>query len=374
MQQRRIMFLTLTTFSSTGGIEKFNRAFLKALFQLQASLSLRVYGAGMYDNTVDDRYIPEIQFRPFKSHRIWFIIHHLFRFFSTDELILGHLNLALMGRLFKLLFPRKRLLVICHGIEVFDEVSTLKKQVLQAADIILCVSNFTRDQLITKQGIAADKVVVFPNTIDPLFVLPQQFNKPQYLLQRYHIAANEKVLFTLTRLNHEEGYKGYDKILSTLPALLQHGFQFKYILAGKADAQENENVLLLIKKFNLEQHVILTGFIADEEVTDHYLLADVFVMPSKGEGFGIVYLEAMACGLPVIAGNKDGSTEALQFGKLGTLIDPDDADALAAALATTLRQTHQPQEVQQNMLQYFSFELFTQRLQTVLQQRSFEAA
>jgi phosphatidyl-myo-inositol dimannoside synthase len=112
--------------------------------------------------------------------------------------------------------------------------------------------------------------------------------------------------------------------------------------------------------------VLMPGFVADEEVTDHYLLADVFVMPSKGEGFGIVYLEAMACGLPVIAGNKDGSTEALQFGELGTLIDPDDADELAAALVKALTTVHYSSEVQQNMLQYFSFERFKERLQAVI--------
>lgn len=112
--------------------------------------------------------------------------------------------------------------------------------------------------------------------------------------------------------------------------------------------------------------MILTGFIADEEVTDHYLLADVFVMPSKGEGFGIVYLEAMACGLPVIAGNKDGSTEALQFGKLGTLINPDDEDELLQALQTRLQQPSNPLQVQQQMLEYFAFPKFRERLHKVL--------
>ena len=374
MQQRRMMFLSLTTFSSTGGIEKFNRAFLKAMIQLQTTLSLSVYAAGMYDRNVDNRYIPEKQFRPFYGQRIRFVISHLYQFFKTDELILGHLNLALLGKLFKLLFPQKKLIVICHGIEVFDEVAGSKKKVLQQADVVLCVSNYTKEQLITKQGIAAHKIVVFPNTIDPFFELPQQFNKPQHLLQRYSIDANEKVLFTLTRLNHAEGYKGYDKILKALPALIQKGIQFKYILAGKADEMEKEQVMQLVKQLKLEQHVILTGFIADEEVTDHYLLADVYVMPSKGEGFGVVYLEAMACGLPVIAGNKDGSTEALQFGKLGILIDPDDEQALKAAIIASLSKDHQPQMVQQNMLKYFSFEQYTQRLKNVLQNTSVEAA
>jgi glycosyltransferase involved in cell wall biosynthesis len=90
-------------------------------------------------------------------------------------------------------------------------------------------------------------------------------------------------------------------------------------------------------------------------------------MPSKGEGFGIVYLEAMACGLPVIAGNKDGSTEALQFGKLGTLIDPDSSVELTDALVKALTTVSNSREVQQNMLQYFSFERFKERLKQVVE-------
>ena len=79
----------------------------------------------------------------------------------------------------------------------------------------------------------------------------------------------------------------------------------------------------LVEEKNLTNNFILTGYIEDKELTDHYLLADVFVMPSTQEGFGIVFLEALVCGLPVIAGNKDGSVDALLNGKLGKLIDPD---------------------------------------------------
>jgi len=65
------------------------------------------------------------------------------------------------------------------------------------------------------------------------------------------------------------------------------------------------------------------GSVASELLVDYYNLCDIFIMPSKGEGFGIVFLEAMACGKPVIGGNLDGSTEPLMNGKLGFMVDPD---------------------------------------------------
>ena len=228
---------------------------------------------------------------------------------------------------------------------------------------MLAVSNFTKEQLINVQQISSKKISIFPNTLDPYFELPNRFSKPGYLNKRYGIKEGDNILFTLTRLNSNEGYKGYDKVIRVLPMLLQQGIQVKYILAGKADAAEEQRMKALISELKLEQHVMMPGYIADEEVTDHYLLSDVFVMPSKGEGFGIVYLEAMACGLPVIAGNKDGSTEALQFGALGTLINPDDTNELYTAIKTVVQQSNDPQQLQQKMLNFFSFEKFTERLQ-----------
>ena len=249
----------------------------------------------------------------------------------------------------------------------FQGSTGMKKTVLKKADQILAVSTFTKQQLIEQQQLEAEKITVFPNTIDPYFQLPSQFSKPAYLQQRYGIAADEKIIFTLTRLNSSEGYKGYDTLISVLTQLVQQHIPFKYILAGKADAAELQRMQALIASLGLEDNVIMPGFVADEEVTDHYLLADVFAMPSKGEGFGIVYLEAMACGLPVIAGNKDGSTEALQFGELGTLVDPDSSDELTEALVKALTTEHNSREVQQNMLKYFSFERFKERLKQVVE-------
>lgn len=367
MKEKRILFLVLTAFSHMGGIEKFNRALIKALMDLSVPLSLRNSLAGMYDDRFDAQYTQGALYQVFGGQKIRFVFSALMQAFKQDVIILGHLNLALIGVLIKLVAPKKKLIVICHGIEVFEPVSGLKKKVLEKADQVLAVSNYTKQQLVTKQGLAAEKITVFPNTIDPFFHFSADFTKPAYLQQRYGIAANEKVIYTLTRLNSSEGYKGYDTLVTVLPELLKKNIPFKYILAGKADVTELQRMQTLIASLGLEDKVMMPGFIADEEVTDHYLLADVFVMPSKGEGFGIVYLEAMACGLPVIAGNKDGSTEALQFGKLGTLIDPDSADELTAALVKVLTTKYHSREVQQNMLKYFSFERFKERLQAVFE-------
>ena len=79
--------------------------------------------------------------------------------------------------------------------------------------------------------------------------------------------------------------------------------------------------------------VTFTSVVPEAEKADHYRLADAFVMPGRGEGFGIVYLEAMACGIPVLGSRLDAGREALRQGELGILVDPDDRDALGRAAA-----------------------------------------
>lgn len=364
MQPKRIRLLFLTVFSQQGGIEKFNRSFLKTCLDLEKNDEFQFSAHVVHDHPqhLDTRYADLKSFHGYSGNIINFLVSQLFVLFRNEALVLGHLNLSVVGYLRKLLFPKRKLIVICHGIEVFTPLRGFRKKVLQRADHILAVSKYTKEQLVNLQQVQPDKVRIFPNTIDPFFKLPVNFSKPDYLKKRYGLNGSEKVLFTLTRLNSKEGYKGYDKVLTILPTLLQRGVNVKYILAGKADEAEMKRVNQLLDQHDLKEHVLITGFLPDEEVTDHFLLADAFVMPSMGEGFGIVYIEAMACGLPVIAGNKDGSTEALQFGKLGTLVDPDNLSQITEAVIQGLEQGQNPALLQKKVMEHFSYSLFSERL------------
>jgi glycosyltransferase involved in cell wall biosynthesis len=95
-------------------------------------------------------------------------------------------------------------------------------------------------------------------------------------------------------------------------------------------------------------------------------------MPSQGEGFGIVYLEALACGKPVLAGNKDGSRDALADGELGLLVDPDDTAEIAAEIIRVLRREHLRQEnfhpelLRQKVIELFGFEAFKRAVTDLL--------
>src|SRR5205814_1963178 len=113
---------------------------------------------------------------------------------------------------------------------------------------------------------------------------------------------------------------------------LSKQFPVRYLFAGKYDAAEKSRLDTLIKELNITGLVVFTGFVPDEKLAAHYSLATAYVMPSEKEGFGISFIEAMYYGVPVIAGNRDGSVDALCNGKLGTLVDPRNQEDITGAI------------------------------------------
>jgi asparagine synthase (glutamine-hydrolysing) len=373
-KNQRVLFLNLTTFSTTGGIQKFNRAFLKALTELEEA-GISASSMSLHDKGSDENYFSSDRYLPFKGKVFSFIAHVIRAASNYDTIVVGHINLALPAIAVKKLYPSKKLILIAHGIEVWDNLKGAKKQLLKQADQIIAVSNFTKQKLTKVQGIAPGKIKILHNTVDPYFKTPTYFDKPEYLKKRYGIHNGEKVMYTITRMSSLEQYKGYDKVLEILPKLKTTYPDIKYIIAGKADEIEKARVQKIVQENKLEDNVVLAGFIADDEVTDHFKLADVFVMPSSKEGFGIVFLEAMACGVPVIGGNIDGTVDALQNGKLGVLVNPSVAEEIQQGIKLQLEKKYKSEDsvkLQNDMLASFSFKIYKQRLKEILVVRNYE--
>lgn len=351
-----------------GGIEKFNRAFCKALWEISLEKGHSFLALSAYDAVCDERYLKKENFRGFNKSKLLFSLYFLFHAFRSEIIIVGHINLAPLGLLIKLLSPRKKLLLVTHGIEVWDALSFVKKYFLKRCDTILSVSDYTAEKIKRNHGIPGKKIVIFPNTLDPYFAPFSDEVHRNNLRQRHGLSGNEKIVLTVGRISSSEKYKGYDKVLAALPEVLKSKPHLKYMLVGKSDEREYNRLQGLIMELKIRDSVILPGYASEEDLVGYYSLSDVFIMTSKKEGFGIVFIEALTCGLPVIAGNQDGSKEALMHGKLGTLVDPDDVKAISLALLSELENSNnEPDFLKTEVYKAFGFTHFKGRLEKILQ-------
>jgi glycosyltransferase involved in cell wall biosynthesis len=332
---KKIILFTLQTFSTTGGIQKMTRTLSHALYLLAGrhNWEFKLWSAYDYNSNLMEQYVPAKDFKGFGVNRIKFVLRTILEARKPDVVIISHVNLSIIGLMVKMLNPGCKVWLIAHGIEVWRPLSFLKRMFLKYCDKVICVSKFTSDQVIQRHGVDAGKCFVLNNAVDPFIKLPDEFVKPERLLKKYRIDNTQPVIFTLTRLASSEQYKGHDQVIKAIKNLKLKYPGIKYILAGQYDHNEEIRIQKLISSNEVDKEVILTGFIEENELSEYFLLADIFVLPSKKEGFGIVFIEALACGLPVICGNADGSVDAICNGELGTAINADNVDELENALA-----------------------------------------
>jgi len=242
----------------------------------------------------------------------------------------GHLFMAPLAAAIARIFGA-RLWIQVHGIEAWKELSGVHRRALASANLVTTVSRYTRHRLLAWAEIDPAQVKVVPNTFDPAF---RPGPKPAYLLER-HAAYGKSVLMTVARLAATERYKGHDRVIQALPRVLTEHPETVYIIVGEGD--DRVRLEALAGEYGLREIVRFAGGVPVEELPDYLRLADVFVMPSASEGFGIVFLEAMASGIGVIGGNLDGSLDPLADGVLGRTVDPEDGAELTSAICAALR-------------------------------------
>ena len=360
---RGILFLTLKVFSATGGIEKMNRVAGKAFNETGEDVKIF---SSHDEKRIENKYFPSEIFFPFNGNRIKFSIKSIQEGVKSKLVILSHINLLSVGYFIKLLSPKTKLVLFAHGIEVWKPLSSFKKKMLVKCDQVWAVSNFTKDKITQLGYVKSNHSIVLNNCLDPFLQKENNDSKSGKLLSRYNISKDNFILLTLTRLNSAEKYKGYDKVLQSLQTLIKVYPHLRYLIIGKYDDEEKARMDKLIRSMNLHHAVIFAGYIPEEELSAHYKLADLYIMPSLGEGFGIVFIEAMYNDVPVIAGNKDGSIDALLNGRLGLLVNPDDKEEITSAIKKVINDKSSFKPDQTLLMQNFSYEVYKEKIKAAL--------
>ena len=243
-------------------------------------------------------------------------------------------------------FCRYKNVVAVHGYEVsYDgkglrgwfkrRIRRIRSYIYNRMDRVIAVSGYTRQKLI-ESGVKPDKIYVVPNGIE----LKQWEDKSkEETLIKKHGLYGKKVVLSVGRLvkrkNHETAIKALNIVRSRLPDV-------RYLIAG--DGPNERELKRMVKMNQLESHVIFLGDYPQDRLNILYNTCDLFVMPntqvgSSVEGFGIVFLEANACGKPVIAGRSGGAVDAVVDGETGFLVDPHDEKLLADKIINLLSDT-----------------------------------
>jgi len=321
--QLHCLALVTDAFGGRGGIAQHNRDLLGALVECGAVVS------------VVPRYAPDrivtpagVRQLPARRGKLAYSLSALLwaRRERVDIVFCGHLYMVTLAWLVARLNGAK-LIVQMHGIEAWSRPSRLRRLAAEATDLVLCGSRYTRTCVLGWAAIAPERAVVVSYTVGDAFV-PGDGSRLRASLG----LEGKYVLLTVGRLDARERYKGHDRVIAALPALLAQGDDVHYLIVGEGD--DRSRLEAYARDLGVTEHVRFLGAVDAKTLAETYRVADLFVMPSTGEGFGIVFLEAMASGTPALGLAVAGACDALADGELGTAVS--ETDDLAAAISGLL--------------------------------------
>jgi len=265
-----------------------------------------------------------------------------------DLVVCAHINLLPVARML-----RCKTVLWIYGIEAWKRPRR-GAALVRGVDGVASISDITCDRFLNWSCYAGPTFLV-PNAIHPerYGIRPRN----EALVRRWSLDA-KCILLTLGRIVAAERYKGFDEVIEVLPSLPD---DVVYLAAG--GGSDLPRLQAKARALGVAQRVVFTGPVDEREKADLYNLADVYVMPSRGEGFGFVFLEALACGVPVIGSRHDGGREALRDGELGLLVDPSNPAEIRTAILDVLAQ---PRREVPPGLAHFAFANFQSRVHSLL--------
>jgi glycogen(starch) synthase len=196
---------------------------------------------------------------------------------------------------------------------------------------VVCCAQFMADEVHGYFGTPTDKIDVIPNGVDASPFQALDSASLQEFRLRYALPW-EKIIMHVGRIVYE---KGVDVLIRSVPQILAEAPEAKFVIAGRGP--ELDHLRQRVREMNLEQKVLLTGFISDEDRNKLYKVADVAVFPSLYEPFGIVALEAMAARTPVVVSAVGGLVEVVRHAETGITIHPGDPASCAWGILHTLQ-------------------------------------
>ena len=330
------LFIALGVYAGVGGLERFNQRVVRCLAEMGSSGGLESRIVALWDTPEQAIRTPRVaRCMPGASSKVRTaarFLWHAWRM-QPDVILYGHVLLSPLAPLARLLSPRSRHLLFVHGREVWlapfrSRIPPWERLAVgHWIDRVAAVSRLTAARMGQAYGLPESRFHILPNAVDapPESCRANEPNRP----------TQELRLLTVTRLGRQDRYKGCDKVIRAMPRVLSEVPGARYHLVG--DGPLRPELERLSGELGVRDQVRFHGYVDDRALERIYEEAHLLVMPSSGEGFGIVFLEAWKHGLPVIVGNHDASAEVVTHGVNGLCVDPESVPEIAQAVLTLLK-------------------------------------
>lgn len=356
----RVLALVTDAYGGTGGIAQYNRDFIESLAAHQSVREVvvvpRIIARDLQPLPLSVTHIRSAAGS--KIRFLWKVGRLAGSSDRFDLVVCAHVNL-LPAAWLAARRSGARLMVMVYGLEVWTPGKWPARYMLHRTDAVVAISTFTLERLREWAVIADDRTFLVPNAIDLAAYTP---GPPNEQLRARLGLGDGPVIMTLGRMDAAERAKGFDEVLEVLPSLLEDFPTLTYILAG--DGTDRSRLEKKAESLGVKSRTVFSGYVPEQEKLDFYRLTDLFVMPSRLEGFGYVFLEALAAGVPVVASSVDGSREAVRGGAWGLLANPHNADEILMAIRNGLTSPKVPERKE---LEYFSKTRFRDRAWNALE-------
>lgn len=364
---RRVLVLA-PSLKSIGGVQNYTRTLVDALQAVLGNQGVRMVAVA---EDPEARTGGKFALRPFVKLRFLVSAVATALRWSPDLIICAHVGLAPVARLIEKLTKTPYWLVL-YGVEVWGELPTAKLSALRHAQRLITITRFTLDATIARHVLENPHFSILPPT------LPKEVPKPPQ--EKYVEEKNSSgpVVLTVGRIVASERYKGHDAMLDAWQAVLQRVPDAIYWIAG--DGDDRPRLESRARDLGIANSVHFAGAVSPEELNVCYDRCCIFAMPSltetqsrvpRGEGFGIVFLEAMAHGKAVVGPRVGAPAEFIRSGEHGLLVDPANREEIAGALIELLEDPARARRMgaagKEWVAREFSFDRFCERLRDVLQ-------
>jgi phosphatidyl-myo-inositol dimannoside synthase len=249
---------------------------------------------------------------------------------SSHIIVAGHPNLAPIAVWMQKTSPRAHAIVMAHGVDVWQPLPIVRRATIRAARIVTAPSTDTLQKLTLIQHVAPDRIQLLPWPLNPDFLRLAERND----LPSPPGFPRGRIVLTIGRAASAEQYKGTDDLIRAVAHLHSAAPDLHLVAVGGGD--DLPRLQSLARELSIADRVHFLQGLSREEIAACYSHAEIFAMPSAGEGFGLVFLEAMSFAKPVIAAAAGGATDVVEDGANGLLVPPRDLPALIAAIQRLL--------------------------------------